>query len=160
MNSGIRRGRTAWLFLPALLLLAWALCPRGDSALAQARRSAVPGDRQGRIEGNLLPGSDSDSSSSSDSDSSSSSSSDSSSSSSDDDIPAPLAWEIEGNDNTNDDNFLGTRAGSNFDLVLRTDGLERMRILKGNGTFPGDLSDLDGVIQLFTNLHLESELFG
>ncbi len=117
MNSGIRRGRTALLFLPALLLVVWALCPRGESAFAQIT--------------------DDDSSS-------------------DDNapIPAPVAWEIEGNDNTNDDNFLGTRAGSNFDLVLRTDGLERMRMLKRNGKLSGDFSDIDGLVQITTNLRL------
>ena len=122
MNSGIHRGRTALLFLPALLLVVWALCPRGESAFAQIA--------------------DDDSSS------------DDSSSDDNVPIPAPLAWEIEGNDNTDDDNFLGTRAGSNFDLVLRTDGLERMRILKGNGKLSGDFSDIDGLVQITTNLRL------
>ena len=44
--------------------------------------------------------------------------------------------------------------GTNEDVVFKTDGLERMRISKRQGSDPGDFSDPDGLVQITTNLRL------
>ena len=72
--------------------------------------------------------------------------------------PASLAqnekWEIDGNANLSATSFLGSIFGENKFVSFKTDGIERMRIFQRSGTFPGDFSDIDGVIRFYTNLHL------
>ena len=72
-------------------------------------------------------------------------------------VPASFGadfWDITGNINTTDASFLGTRTGFNFDVVFKTDGFERMRVLKRKGGAGGNHSDVDGLVQITTNLRL------
>ena len=79
--------------------------------------------------------------------------------------PASLAqvvpdfWEIDGNGNlTAGASFLGSILGENKEVSFRTDGKERMRIFERDTTSGAPLyQDIDGVVQIFTNLHLFPE---
>ena len=67
-------------------------------------------------------------------------------------------WGIAGNDNTNDTNFMGTVVGSNFDVIFRTDGRERMRILKAD--LANRFAAGDGLVEVKTNLSLADPISG
>ncbi len=114
MKRRLFRPRTGLLFIPAVLLVGWALYPPEYAVMAT--HSSVTHD------------------------------------------PPPIElfpWFIHGNDDLSTDSFLGSIAGENDFVAIRTDGVERMRIYESDSMEADSL--FDGLVEIQTNLKLTPE---
>ena len=110
MKRRLLRPRTGLLFIPAVLLVGWALYPPEYAVLAT--HSSVTHD------------------------------------------PPPITafpWFIHGNDDLSADSFLGSMAGFDDFVAIRTNGVERMRIFESDAN---PESIFDGLVEIQTNLQL------